>query len=69
MDLAAGSSLSLCVPGPVKVEDLPHRVTIEVVNWLQILIEIYIRSEWYVSVVSRLEVSHTAGRYAKTPEH
>lgn len=63
MDLAAE------FPGRVKVHILPDRVTIEVVDWLQLFIKINICSERYISVMSRLEVGHTAGRYAKTPEH
>lgn len=48
---------------------LPDRITIEVVDWVQILIKIDVCSEGYIGIMSRLEVCHTAGRYAKTPQH
>lgn len=63
MDIAAE------FPGHVKLHILPYRVSVEVVDWLQVLIKIYICGEGYISVMSRLEVGHTAGRYAETAEY
>lgn len=36
---------------------------------LQVLIKIHICGEGHICVMSRLEVGHTAGRYAETPQH
>lgn len=69
MDLAAGNFSEQGVPVHVKSRSLPDRVTIEVVDRLHVLIEIHIRSEGHIRIVSRLEVSHTAGGYPKTPQH
>lgn len=48
---------------------LPDRVTVEVVNWLHVLVKVNIRSEGHIGVVSRLEVGHAAGGYAEAPQH
>lgn len=48
---------------------LPDRVTVEVVDWLQFLIQVDVSGQRYVCVVSGLEVGDTASRNAKAPQH
>lgn len=57
------------MPFYVKLYILPNRVSIEIVNWLQILIKVYICSKGYVGIMCWLEVGHTAGRNAKAAQH
>lgn len=48
---------------------LPDRVTVEVVDRLKFLVQVDVSSQRYVSVVSGLEVGHTAGRNAEAAQH
>lgn len=64
--LAGGNILK---HGVLKLHISPDRVTVEVADQLHVLIKIHIRGEGYVGIVSGLEVGHTAGGYAQTPQH
>lgn len=68
IDLEAGDLIAWS-PCLVKLHILPDRVTVEVVDGLHIFIKIHICSEGHIRIVSRLEVGHAAGGYAKTPQH
>lgn len=69
IDLEGRQFSEHAVPSNVIQHILPNRVPIEVVDRLHLLIEKDIRSEGYISIVSRLEVGHAAGGDAETPQH